>query len=277
MRYIIPLAISLLIFTACKSDKKPDEIRKKAETISHAAPEAELANHNSKVVYRVPTPIEFFMFFYNAGGSFKPDRLLSTDDAARYLSMKEKAIAFGLYASDLAYSAVFGQNQQTISYFETNKALADDLGFTRGYGKDLMQRFRSNLDNVDSLYNLTADSYWEVFKFLEDQDKVELLSYITVAGWVESLYLSYNALDKFKTNEITNSLADQQYVLENLKAYLEEVHPQKYESDNVFKLISDINQAYMELYNNPDSITMTKEQFENIKKRVNESRAMLVK
>ncbi len=277
MRYIILLAISIFVLPACKSDKKTDKIREKIETKTHAAPKNELMESNSKVVYRVPTPIEFFMFYKNAGGNFKADHLLNTEQAKNYLSMKEKAIAFGLYASNLAYSAVFGQNQQTISYFETNKMLADELGFTRGYGENLMKRFRANLDNVDSLYNLTTDSYWEVFKFLEDQDKAKLLSYITVSGWIESLYLAYNTIEKFENNEITNSLADQQYVLENLSAYLAEVHPDAQENDKIFKLIAEINQAYMELYNNPNDIIMTESQFKNIKKQVNDSRAMLVK
>lgn len=277
MRYIIPVIVLVLLLSACIREKTGDKVKKAMEAKQEEKAEPTDIQKEPQMIYRVPTPIEFFMFYKNAGGSYEAEQLLNTKHVNKYLSNKEKATAFGIYASDLAYSAVFAQNQQTISYFETGKILADELGFTEGYGEDLMNRFHDNLDNVDSLYNLTADSYWNVFNFLEDQNKTELLSYITVAGWVESLYLAFNSIPHYQQDELMSCLADQQYVIENLSAYLSEVHRQEANNNKIFKMVDELKDTYNLLYENPDNVIMTKAQFDSLKTVVNQNRALLVK
>jgi hypothetical protein len=277
MRLVFFLITLIFVFVACSSEKKSDQLKKAIQQDLVVQQEETPVKINSKMVYRVPTPIEFYMFYKNAGGEFDQQSLLSVEDMSKYISTKEKAIAFGMYASDLAYSAVFDQSQKTISFFETGKKLADDLGITEGYGEDLMNRFKENLNNVDSLYNLTADSYWNVFKFLEDQDKTILLSYITVAGWVESLYQAFNAIGKYDQNELIHCLADQQYVVENLHAFINEVHKDKMQEDEVFQIVQDLLQAYELLYYNDENVIMTEEQFNKLKSVVYKSRKTLVK
>ena len=277
MRFAIYFLVILLALSACKRNGKEEKVQDELKTIEDKTIEKEVQVSDSRIVYRVPTPIEFFMFYRNAGGTFNENHLLESADAEKYISTKEKAVAFGMFASNLAYSAVFGQNQHTISYFETGKLLADELGFTEGYGKDLMNRFQSNLDNVDSLYHLTADSYWKVFNFLEDQDKTRLLSYITVAGWIESLYLAFNSIDGYQDGEIIGCLADQQYVIENLDAFIQEVHINETDQDEIFRMVRMLNERYALLYENPDNIMMTKTQFDSLKVVINRSRELLVK
>jgi hypothetical protein len=277
MRLFLFGIIALNIFFACSGEKKSDKIKDSIQVSEPATKEESKMKPNSKMVFRVPTPIEFYMFYKNAGGGFHNDKLLPVEDATKYLSTKEKAIAFGIYASDLAYSAVFDQTQSTISYFETGKQLADEMGFTEGYGENLMNRFKKNLNNVDSLYNLTADSYWNVFNFLEDQDKTILLSYITIAGWVESLYQAYGVIEKYEENELLHCLADQQYVIENLHAYVKEVHINNGQNDEVFSVVEELLKAYELLYENEADQIMTEAQFNKIKKVVVKSRNLLVK
>ncbi len=275
MRYAISIVVFLLVFSTCQRENKNQQIKDEL-TVQESDKAADVVSH-SKMVYRVPTPIEFFVFYKNAGGDFNPEILLNASDASNYLTTKRMALAFGMYASDLAYSAVFAQNQQTISYFETGKLLADELGFTEGYGEELMKRFQNNLNDVDSLYHLTADSYWNVSKFLEDQDKTRVLSYITVASWIEGLYLAYNAKSAEQGSALMSCLADQQYVIENLDAYLQEMHKNEMDKDDVFLMVRKLNEYYAELYDNPDNVIMTEMQFDSIKSLVNRSRAMLVK
>jgi hypothetical protein len=277
MRHILFFISASLIFFACSSEKKSDQLKENIQTGQPGGKERDNFSGNATMVYRVPTPIEFFVFFKNAGGKYQDDSLLSVDAAGKYLTSKEKAVAFGIYASNLAYSAVFNQNQNTISYFETGKKLADDLGLTEGYGEDLMNRFQKNLNNVDSLYNLTADSYWNIFKLLEDQDKTKVLSYITIAGWVESLYQAYGSISQFEQNEIIHSLADQQYVVENLYAFVNEIHLKNAQTDEVLSIVEDLLKAYELLYENGDDVIMTETQFNTIKKVVNQKRELLVK
>jgi len=229
------------------------------------------------MVFRVPTPIEFFRFYQDAGGIYNGQLILQTSDLQKYLSRREKAVAFGLYASDLAFSSVFGNNQQTISLFEASKTIADDLGLTEGYGEKLMKQFRNNLDNVDSLYHLTTESYWKIFAMLEDQDQTEILSYITVAGWVESLYLAINSSGDNLNHSVKQCIADQQYVIENLTSYLTAVHELAVDTDSVFKMVIELNQLYMGLYENTDDTVITERQFAEIKDKVNKYRSILVK
>ncbi|PLX23523.1 MAG: hypothetical protein C0599_04310 [Salinivirgaceae bacterium] len=277
MRIFLFWITIIFLFVACSGEKKSDQLKKEIQLKEAVQKDANQLEVSSKMVYRVPTPIEFYMFFKNAGGEFNQQKLLAVENMNKYLSSKEKAIAFGMYASDLAYSAVYSQSQNTVSYFETGKKLADDLGITEGYGEDLMNRFKANLNNVDSLYDLTADSYWNVFNYLEDQDKTILLSYITVAGWIESLYQAFNAIEKYEENELVHCIADQQYVVENLHAFINEVHKDKMQEDDVFLMVVDLVKAYELLYYNDENVVMTEEQFKSIKEVVVKSRNLLVK
>lgn len=277
MRHILFGILVISIFFACSGKKKSDKLKDSIHVDELVVNDQSNLGGNSKMVYRVPTPIEFYVFYKNAGGDFHNLNLMPVEDESKYLTSKEKAIAFGIYASDLAYSAVFEQNQSTISYFETAKTLADELGFTEGYGENLMNRFKKNLNNVDSLYNLTADSYWSVFSFLEDQDKTILLSYITIAGWIESLYQAFGAIDKYEHNELIHCLADQQYVIENLHAYVNEVHNGNEKNDEVLGIIEELLQAYEVLYENDADQIMTEDQFNEIRRVVVKNRNLLVK
>ena len=122
MRYILFAIIVQSVFFACSGEKKSDKIKESIQPKELVVNDQSNLGGNSKMVYRVPTPIEFYMFYKNAGGDFHTNNLLPVENESKYLTSKEKAIAFGVYASDLAYSAVFEQSQNTISYFETGKS-----------------------------------------------------------------------------------------------------------------------------------------------------------
>ncbi|MDA3866228.1 MAG: hypothetical protein PF489_05680 [Salinivirgaceae bacterium] len=275
MRSIL-LIIGIVTITACNTNKEGDNVKKALHdevVTSEVKPEFK----SSRMVYRVPTPIEFFRFYQDGGGRYNAELLLPVNGAAHYISSKEKAVAFGLFASDLAFCAVFAKNQQTISLFETTKQIADELGLTAGYGESLMKRFKDNLDNVDSLYHLSTESYWKVFSFLEEQNKTRLLSYITVAGWIESLYLAINAQSVENSDKLKACIADQQYVIENLVSYLTSVHGDEASNDDVFHLVFELNDVYINLYENPEDVISTEEQFNELQKVITRQRAVLVK
>ncbi|MFO7863304.1 MAG: hypothetical protein R6U85_04845 [Salinivirgaceae bacterium] len=271
------LFIGILALTACNTSKDGDSVKKSLHDEVVTSDEVKPEFKASRMVYRVPTPIEFFRFYQDGGGRYNAALLMPVNSVARYISSKEKAVAFGLFASDLAFCAVFGENQQTISLFETTKQIADELGLTAGYGESLMKRFKNNLDNVDSLYHLSTESYWKVFSFLEEQNKTRLLSYITVAGWIESLYLAVNAQATEKNDNLKGCIADQQYVVENLVSYLTSVHGDEASSDDVFQLIFELNDVYSRLYENPEDVIITEEQFTELQNVITTQRALLVK
>lgn len=275
MRVLLIVLLGLVLVNSCGHKQN------KVNVDDHSPNESVLLDDfqhaDSQTVYRVPTPIEFFRFYQDAGGTYNSQLILSANNLQNYIVRREKAIAFGLYASDLAFSAVFGNNQQTISLFETSKVIADDLGLTEGYGEKLMKQFRNNLDNVDSLYHLTTDSYWKIFAMLEDQDQTELLSYIMVAGWVESLYLAINSSGNVPQESVKQCIADQQYVIENLASYLTTVHETGVEEDPVFVLVIELNKAFAQLYENSENTIITDKQFVEIRSKVNEYRSVLVK
>lgn len=55
-----------------------------------------------KTAVKVPSPIELYIFMYNADAKFVKENLNSIDNHSKYISKQKKALNLGIYASDLA-------------------------------------------------------------------------------------------------------------------------------------------------------------------------------
>lgn len=223
---------------------------------------------NSGVNYKIPSPMEMFIFMNRTGSPFLNYKTHKVEKCNDYLSTKSKAINFGIYTADLAYCAVFGDFQQTIIYFNTSRLLANSLGLYEGYGAKIAERIDKNITSIDSLLEISADSYYLTNQFLEEQGSDDVLALILVGGWIEGLYLaieSVNGIDM--DNPIVERIADQQLLLEGLLGYLRNNESSK----NITEVIQELEQlqeVFDELYFNDENTIITVNQFVNISNEV---------
>ena len=223
---------------------------------------------NLGVTYKIPTPIELFIFIEKTEAPYLNDKTHNTEKWNNYPSRKSQALNFGIYSADLAYCSVFGDFQATLKYFNAAKNLATSLGLHEGYGETIAQRIDKNISNIDSLIEISADSYYLANQFLEDQGQKDILGLILVGGWIEGLYLTIKSVDGVNIdNPIIERIADQQILLENLLGYLRNSENSKNISE-VISNLEDIQEVFDELYFNDENTIITTTQFVNISNEV---------
>ena len=170
-----------------------------------------------KKFFQLPSPVELFMFMWEDKAPFNAQLLSSISNADKYVGNKKKAKNLGVYSADLAYCSVYDKNQETMKLFAASKKLAEDLGLTEGFDQAVLDRVDKNIDNSDSLYQITSDSYSKSLTFLQSQGQTQILPYILYGGWLESLYIATQTIKKYNPqSEIAIRITDQGLLLENL-------------------------------------------------------------
>jgi hypothetical protein len=161
-------------------------------------------------------------------------------------------------------------------YFNTAKKLAQELDLYDSFGEELANKINNNLVEVDSLIEITSQSYNEVSVYLEDQGLTDIQCLIVAGGWIESLYLCFSSNKDCKIDESTSErIADQQILLENLINFLEN----NQHSSNVRIILNKLKELQLEydvLYANNDKTIITRQQFVNIANKVTEIRNEIV-
>lgn len=284
-----PIFLMFFWITSCSddTDSKPVSDNKTTLEISDNVQEENL------ITYLIPSPKDMFAFTKEGNLQFSDAVLNGKENADKYIDTKGLEVGFGIYSADLAYTAAFNQTGTAGEYLKIVEQLSDKIGLGSVFSEALINRFKT-IESKDSLLKVTNDTYYDIVKFLEENDRNTSLALISVGGWVESLYIVTTLQDKYeKENDIIQLIADQKNIFENLILSL-----QQKESDENIKLIlqelSPIKGIYDKLevvkieqptethasknqivVGGSTKIVITKEQFSELKKTIADVRNLL--
>ncbi len=240
--------------------------------------------------YLIPSPKDMFAFTKNTNLKFSEAVLNPQENADKYLDTKTQETGFGIYSADLAYAASFNQTNKAGEYIKIVRNLSDEIGVTI-FDESLIKRIDYIPENEDSLMRITNDTYHDIVKFLERNEREASLALISAGGWIESLYIVINLVGDYKKdNKVIQLIADQKNIFENLVLFLE----QNKENKDISALLEDIKpirKVYESLevtkiekndkINNPENkfivggatkIIITKEQFYDLKEAISSVR-----
>lgn len=265
----------LFFFQACQSNTEKN--KKNIDLLKVDMKKNE--NRRSSINYRIPSPLDLFSLLRQNKKDFLPERLNDAENEIYYNSTLSKSINFGIYSSDLAYCSVFGSFQESLNYFKAMKKIALDLGLYEGFGKNMANRISNNLNNVDSLVEISADSYAESTNFLSSQGSLDIMATMLVGCWIESIYLTLNSIRDFDEEDtLTERIADQQLLLDNL---IELINENKENSllnlDEILNQLLDLQEEYDRLYENDEDVFITKDQYVGISNKIKVMRNTFVK
>jgi len=290
LAFVLLVSLPLLTMTSC--DGGDPIVEKAIEEV------IEVVQKENTTYYQIPSPDEMFGFIKTSGLAFNGELLSDIANSDSYTDSKMQALNFGIYSADLAYTAAYEEFNETTKYFATIQKMSEPLGLNVAFDKSLIERAQANLENPDSLVAITKTSYFAIVDYLENNKQGERLGLIASAGWLETVYVTANTIDYAKDKDAVDRLADQKLALDNLLDYLE-----KYESEAnvsevlvwfkgleaVFATLSDEEDetgSNLTLKKKDDgkmvlgggsSITMSEEQFNAVKDKVNEIRNNIVK
>jgi len=182
-------------------------------------------NIKSEIIYQVPSPDEFITLLKNSKASFKAN--ITAPEKTNFIDPVKQKLNLGVYAADMAYLATFSKFQETVRYFSKIKSMSDQIGITNAIEKSTFDRLENNITNVDSICAITNNSFYNVIDHLQQNDDGITLALISTGGWIESMYIAFQLINKFdENNPIIQRIASQKLVLQNLIGMIESLKDQ---------------------------------------------------
>ncbi|MEJ5264521.1 MAG: hypothetical protein WHT29_04320 [Bacteroidales bacterium] len=174
------------------------------------------------VYYRFPTPNEVFTFIKSEKLAFDPSLINPVSNVSKYLDSKSQTIALGVYIADLAYITIFESYNNSLAYYKTIHNLSEKVRITSAYDLEVAKRIERNLQNLDSLKNISVESYSSMVEFLIMNNRETTLALIASGAYIECFYIAFNLAGKYSpSNPLIVKIIDLKYAFDNLYSYLE--------------------------------------------------------
>ncbi len=232
--------IFTFVFTGCKG-KSP----RSQESSDQGTAAEQIEESKDEVVkeisdYPLPTSFEVTRLLIESGASYILDLCNKTDNVTKYISLRSKALNLGIYGADLSYAATYNQTQETMQFLEASSTLIDELQISTAFNQTLVDRVEANLDNVDSLITIISDSFYDSYKYLQEnnQDKISIL--VLAGSWIEALYIStqITMVTKENNQKIVDIISDQEASLTKLIELMDPVKDDQVIKDIYINLAS---------------------------------------
>jgi hypothetical protein len=237
---------STLLFSCGTDNNDADEISTTDTTDASKSKDTKAQN----VFYSIPSPVETTSLLKAAGAKYNKNYLNPIENLSKYESVKAKALNLGVYGSDLSFTSMFDQTQESMLYLRCTNTLASKLGISGAFDEKTTERIEANMSNRDSLLGIISDSYWTADAYLKDNGQPGVSALIIAGGWIEGLYIATQIAQTTKSEAITTRIGEQKLSLENLIALLE-----SHKSEN--EGIAEVMNSLVELKKIYDTVSDT--------------------
>jgi hypothetical protein len=256
------LLVITYLFTGCQGKSPKSQVSKERKTTA-----GELTESKDQVIkeisdYPLPTSFEVTRLLIESGASYILDLSNKTENVSKYISLKSKALNLGVYGADLSYAATYNQTQETMQFLEASSTLIDELQIATAFNQSLVDRVEANIDNVDSLIAIISDSFYDSYRYLQEnnQDKISLL--VLAGSWIEALYITtqITVVTQRDNQKIIDIISDQESSLSKLLELMDPVKEDPLITD-IYTNLSGI----LTLYENAED-PFSKKDLENVLK-----------
>ncbi|MBI9053094.1 MAG: hypothetical protein JEY96_04720 [Bacteroidales bacterium] len=220
--------LAILIFfgslsLSCKSNVEKDDT---TDIDSQAITDSLLASNESLVFYSFPSSQEMFSFIKkDAELVYRTDLVNSTDNFSKYIDTRSKNLALGIYLADLSYMTLFNKTSNSYDYLDVITKLSNDLRINLPFQKSFIERIKNNLNNEDSLANISDEYSTKIVDFLLQNNKDKILANITSASYIEGLYIALNLVEGYSDDNIViRRIVEQKHSFTNLIKYAKKYH-----------------------------------------------------
>lgn len=171
----------------------------------------------------LPQPITLAQAFHDAGLSWKPGMINSTDRANNYALETDRILNIGVYSTDLAYCTLNNKPQEARSCLAAVRTLAKKTGLESIYNdKDLTAKYEKDLGNPSALEDLIYEIQERSETYLENNNLRHIAAIQFAGAWLEGMYLGCEKA-QLEGGKMSSALYDQMTLLQNtvkgLQAY----------------------------------------------------------
>ncbi|MDF2437605.1 MAG: hypothetical protein K0Q95_1981 [Bacteroidota bacterium] len=240
IRVSLTIAIAAA-FSACGSSADNDNNIGSSDT-SNVSVEKDTKAQN--VFYSIPSPIETTSLLKGAGAKYNASYLNPIENLSKYSTAASRALNLGVYGTDLSFTSIFDQTQESMLYLRCTNKLATSLGISGAFDEATTARIEANLENRDSLLTIISDSYWNADTYLKENGQPGVSALIIAGGWIEGLYIATQIANATKNEDIATRIGEQKLSLDNLVALLDSYKTSNDGVNNVLTQLQELKTIY---------------------------------
>lgn len=187
---IIPLLTLSMVFLSCSENQEAEEQSYVNEdTIKiKTSLKTELEDNQIRVL-TLPTPIQVAAIIKSYGIPYNQEFLTPLNETKTYSSNYSRAICSGIYAVNLGYSAVSGDNNNSFQYLDYLSTLLDEMSVKTYPINKIQKRFGDNIENPDSLSKIILETYNKAHQYLMVNEQEQQGFFILAGSYLEGLDL----------------------------------------------------------------------------------------
>ncbi len=285
MRFTTLTLAAAFAFAACSNDKPENNDTDTLKGDSTGVT-VEVDNEGSKTT--LPSPLRVAMMFQRSGLKFIPGITFGSDKAINFSTKFQKARIMGVYSSDLAYTVLNKQSNESQKLLKTIREVAGQIDLGKVFDQtNLYDRFNANLDNTDSLGGIIGDIQYQTDLQLQAGGQTEMYGIIFSGAWVEAMYIGAQVYKKEGNDNVVLALLEQMAVLKSILEELNSYNTQDADLKawiaelSALQTIVDAMPSIKKLNENPDlefkDVKPTSEEMAPVIQKIEELRAAIVK
>jgi len=240
MRILLPV-IALLIFARCGGSEESTQIHIHEEDLITVP----VFEESDDFEFVPPSPLEVAGFFKNAGLTYDLANLNPASNRANYQTKFKKSVNFGVYSADLATCVLHNKINDAQVYLEAIEELAGDIGMNSIFTGNLIDKFKRNIHNNDSVQEILREVQYKTLEYIEDNNKDDLESIYFAGAWMEGMYLGALTLSEQDPEKIVQKLSGQISLGNKIARGLEMIEDQDPEIRelrfNVLQIVNEYN------------------------------------
>ncbi|MCW5900702.1 MAG: hypothetical protein KIT10_15705 [Flavobacteriales bacterium] len=172
-------------------------------------------------VFSIPSPAQTALAIREAGLPYRKDLPLPLESASTSAGKTNQATLLGMLGADLAYVTVHQDGQRAMATLQAIEKVGNQLDLGNAFDKSLLDGFKKNLGNEDSLLLFSGTAFRAADRYLKENDRDDVGVLVLAGGWIESLHLVLNDAEAVNVRTLVHRIGDQRGTLDGLVALLE--------------------------------------------------------
>jgi hypothetical protein len=195
-------------------------------------------------IQQIPSPLEMSALIKESGARYNSNYLNEPENYSKYNSGYKRGLNLGIYATDLGYSNLYEESQQSILYVGAIKELADELRIGQYFNFETIERLAEKRD-LDSLLLLSTQNFNDINDHFREQQRPNLSALMLIGGWIEALHIACRVAN-LSTEHVAlkEKIGEQKIVISKVKELLEYFIETDKDINNLYSQIIELEAIF---------------------------------
>ncbi len=211
----LPVALGLgftLLLAACGGPGDEGDGQRTDSLATETDPQTEIIGVGGKL-FSIPSPVQTALAIRKAGLKYQKDLTAPLERGGTLTTRTAQSIAMGIYGADLAYVTVHRDGARAIATMQVIEKLSSALGVSNAFDRTLIERFKTNMNNEDSLLRFSGTAFRAADQYLKTNQSEDVSALVLAGGWIESLYLTISDAAALKDQAMVDRIGEQKTTL----------------------------------------------------------------